>query len=77
MTYPSDAPPGTGATAGSRSGPGTDEHVLALSLGQPEAFSELYARHFAVVYRYVAGRLGPAVITKDFRTYEIKVLRQD
>jgi RNA polymerase sigma factor (sigma-70 family) len=59
VTYPSDAPPGTGATAGSRTGPGTDEHVLALSLGQPEAFGELYARHFAVVYRYVAGRLGP------------------
>jgi hypothetical protein len=59
VTYPSDAPPGTGATAGSRPGPGTDEHVLAISLGQPEAFGELYARHCAVVFRYVAGRLGP------------------
>jgi hypothetical protein len=59
VTYPSDALPGTGATADSRTGPGTDEHVLAISLGQPEAFGELYARHFAVVYRYVAGRLGP------------------
>jgi hypothetical protein len=30
-----------------------------MSLGQPEAFGELYAKHFAAVYRYVAGRLGP------------------
>jgi RNA polymerase sigma factor (sigma-70 family) len=59
VTHPSDAPPGTGATAGSWPDPGTDEQVLALSLGQPEAFGQLYARHFAAVYRYVAGRLGP------------------
>ena len=39
--------------------PGSDEQVLARSLGQPEAFGELYGRHFAAVYRYVAGRLGP------------------
>jgi RNA polymerase sigma-70 factor (ECF subfamily) len=32
--------------------------VLAESLRRPEAFGELYARHFASVYRYVAGRLG-------------------
>jgi RNA polymerase sigma factor (sigma-70 family) len=30
-----------------------------MSLRQPEVFGELYARHFAAVYRYVAGRLGP------------------
>jgi RNA polymerase sigma factor (sigma-70 family) len=30
-----------------------------MSLGQPEVFGEVYARHFAAVYRYVAGRLGP------------------
>jgi hypothetical protein len=59
VTHPSDAPPGTGVTAGTRLDPGTDEHVLASSLGQPEVFGELYARHFAAVYRYVAGRLGP------------------
>lgn len=55
MTYPSDAVPwpGTGL------GPGTDKQVLALSLDRPEAFGELYTRHFAVVYQYVAARLGP------------------
>ena len=59
MTHPSDAPPGTGATAGTWLNAGTDEHILAVSLGQPEVFGELYARHFPAVYRYVAGRLGP------------------
>jgi RNA polymerase sigma factor (sigma-70 family) len=38
-----------------------DEEVLAESLRSPEVFGELYARHFASVYRYVAGRLGPDV----------------
>jgi RNA polymerase sigma factor (sigma-70 family) len=59
VTYPSDAAPGAGAAAGSWLGAGTDEHVLARSLGQPEAFGGLYTRHFAAIYRYVAGRLGP------------------
>jgi RNA polymerase sigma factor (sigma-70 family) len=59
VTHPSDAPPGSGATAGIRLDPGTDERVLAMSLGRPEVFGELYARHFAAIYRYVAGRLGP------------------
>jgi RNA polymerase sigma factor (sigma-70 family) len=59
VTHPSDAPPGTGATAGTWLNAGTDEHILAVSLGQPEVFGELYARHFPAVYRYVAGRLGP------------------
>jgi RNA polymerase sigma-70 factor (ECF subfamily) len=58
MTHPSDAVLGAGAT-GSSPGRGTDEQVLAMSLHQPEVFGELYARHFAAVYRYVAGRLGP------------------
>jgi RNA polymerase sigma factor (sigma-70 family) len=57
MTHPSDAVLGAGA-AGSWPGRGTDEQLLAMSLHQPEVFGELYARHFAVVYRYVAGRLG-------------------
>jgi RNA polymerase sigma factor (sigma-70 family) len=35
--------------------------VLAESLRSPEAFGELYTRHFASVYRYVAGRVGPDV----------------
>jgi len=30
-----------------------------MSLDRPEVFGELYARHFAAIYRYVAGRLGP------------------
>ena len=30
-----------------------------MSRGRPEVFGELYARHFAAVYQYVAGRLGP------------------
>ena len=30
-----------------------------MSMDQPEVFGELYTRHFAAVYRYVAGRLGP------------------
>jgi RNA polymerase sigma factor (sigma-70 family) len=58
MTHPSDAVLGAGAT-GSWPGRGTDEQVLAMSLHQPEVFGELYARHFAVVHLYVAGRLGP------------------
>jgi RNA polymerase sigma factor (sigma-70 family) len=40
---------------------GTDEAVLAGSLACPELFGELYARHFADIYRYVAARLGPDV----------------
>ena len=59
MTHPSDAPPGSGTAAGTGLDPGMDEHVLAMSLDRPEVFGELYARHFAAIYRYVAGRLGP------------------
>jgi RNA polymerase sigma-70 factor (ECF subfamily) len=33
--------------------------VLAESLASPERFGEIYARYFAEIYRYVAGRLGP------------------
>lgn len=40
---------------------GTDEAVLAESLACPELFGELYARHFADIYRYMAARLGPDV----------------
>lgn len=38
-----------------------DEAVLAESLSCPDRFGELYARHFAEIYRYLAGRLGPDV----------------
>lgn len=61
MTHPFDVTPGAGAPPGrwrDRLDRGTDEDVLAESLRLPEAFGELYARHFAPVYRYVAGRLG-------------------
>ena len=67
MSHPFDVVPGAGAPAGpwrdrlDRLGRGTDEEVLAESLRLPDAFGELYARHFASVYRYVAGRLGPDV----------------
>ncbi len=64
MSHPFDVAPGAGAPAGpwrDRLDRGTDEEVLAESLRSPEAFGELYARHFASVYRYVAGRLGPDV----------------
>jgi RNA polymerase sigma factor (sigma-70 family) len=40
---------------------GTDEAVLAESLACPELFGELYARHFADIYRYMAARIGPDV----------------
>ena len=70
MSHPFDVAPGAGAPAGpsrdrldrpDRLDRGTDEEVLAESLRSPDAFGELYARHFAAVYRYVAGRLGPDV----------------
>jgi RNA polymerase sigma-70 factor (ECF subfamily) len=59
VTHPPDAASGPGRAAATRPGTGTDESIVALSLDRPEAFGELYARHFAAVYRYVAGRLGP------------------
>jgi RNA polymerase sigma factor (sigma-70 family) len=64
VTHPFDVARGTGSPAGPRRNhpdSGTDEDVLADSLRSPEAFGELYTRHFASVYRYVAGRLGPDV----------------
>jgi RNA polymerase sigma factor (sigma-70 family) len=54
VTYPSGA-----AQGGTHDG--TDEEMLAESLRRPDAFGELYARHFTAVYRYVAGRLGPDI----------------
>jgi hypothetical protein len=40
-------------------GGGDGETLLAESLSVPERFGELYARYFAQIYRYLAGRLGP------------------
>lgn len=62
MTHPFDVAPGSGIPADpwpDRLDSGPDEEVLAESLRSPEAFGELYTRHFASVYRYLAGRLGP------------------
>jgi DNA-directed RNA polymerase specialized sigma24 family protein len=64
VTRPFDVAPGARPPAGQwrdRLDRGTDEDVLAESLRSPEAFGELYTRHFASVYRYVAGRPGPDV----------------
>ncbi|REE97044.1 RNA polymerase sigma factor [Thermomonospora umbrina] len=38
-----------------------DAADLVRSLDEPERFTAIYDRHFPVVYRYVAGRLGPQV----------------
>ena len=65
MTYPFDVTPGTGVPPGPWLDRDADEDVLAESLRRPEAFGELYARHFASVYRYVAGRLGADVADKS------------
>jgi RNA polymerase sigma-70 factor (ECF subfamily) len=35
-----------------------DAAVLARSVGAPDHFAAIYERHFAEIYRYVAGRLG-------------------
>lgn len=36
----------------------TDADVAARFLRDPEQFTEVHDRHFAAIYRYVAGRLG-------------------
>ncbi len=37
----------------------TDAVVIAASLEQPELFEEIFGRHFDVIYRHVARRVGP------------------
>jgi RNA polymerase sigma-70 factor (ECF subfamily) len=39
----------------------TDAALAAGFLRDPELFTEVHDRYFRVVYRYVAGRLGPQV----------------
>ncbi|MFC4912434.1 RNA polymerase sigma factor [Actinomadura gamaensis] len=36
-----------------------DARIVAASLAEPERFTGVYDRHYAAVYRYVHGRLGP------------------
>jgi len=45
-------------TAGTRV---TDADLAAGFLRDPELFTEVHDRYFAIIYRYVAGRLGPQV----------------
>jgi RNA polymerase sigma-70 factor (ECF subfamily) len=37
----------------------TDAELAARFLRDPELFTEVHERYFVVIYRYVAGRLGP------------------
>ncbi|WP_344834786.1 sigma factor [Actinocorallia longicatena] len=36
-----------------------DADVVRRSLSEPEAFTEIYHRHFEAIHGYLAGRLGP------------------
>ncbi|MBO2465800.1 RNA polymerase sigma factor [Actinomadura violacea] len=49
-----DRPPGREAPAG----PGSDAEVIARSRREPDAFAEIFHRHFAEIHRYAARRLG-------------------
>jgi len=40
---------------------GDEVAALARSLRDPDQFAAIYERHFAEVYRYLAGRLGPGI----------------
>ncbi len=37
----------------------TDAEVISASLDRPELFEEIFGRHFDVIYRHVARRVGP------------------
>ncbi len=37
----------------------TDAEVIAASMERPELFEEIFGRHFNVIYRHVARRVGP------------------
>lgn len=50
MTHLADAPPAADG-----------ERLIAASIRDPDRFTAVYDRYYAVVYRYVAGRLGPQV----------------
>lgn len=46
----------------------TDELLAAEALRQPEAFAELYRRHFIQIYRYHMGRTGRVQDAEDLTT---------
>ncbi|GAA2621018.1 RNA polymerase sigma factor [Actinomadura fulvescens] len=72
MTYPVDAPPDDDRTSESGAAHhahhahnadeipnAEDARLIAASLRDPECFTAVYDRHYTIIYRYVAGRLGP------------------
>jgi RNA polymerase sigma factor (sigma-70 family) len=46
----------------------TDAEVIALSLQDREAFGEIFERHFDVIYRYLARRVG-ADLAQDISSF--------
>lgn len=62
MAYPVDAPPDddrTSESAGAHHAVNAeDARLISESLRDPEQFTAVYDRHYTVVFRYVAGRLG-------------------
>ncbi|QKW39463.1 RNA polymerase sigma factor [Actinomadura sp. NAK00032] len=62
MAYPVDAPPDDDRTsepgAAHRAVNAEDARLISESLRDPERFTAVYDRHYTVIYRYVAGRLG-------------------
>ncbi|MFI0448095.1 RNA polymerase sigma factor [Actinomadura sp. 6N118] len=68
MTYPVDAPPDDDRTSDSGAAHHVhsphhainteDARLISESLHDPERFTAVYDRHYTVIYRYVAGRLG-------------------
>ncbi|MFB4305550.1 RNA polymerase sigma factor [Actinomadura sp. GTD37] len=62
MAYPVDAPPDDDRTSDSGAAHhmvnAEDARLIRESLHDPEQFTAVYDRHYTVVYRYVAGRLG-------------------
>ena len=44
--------------AGRHTGEPDDAAVIARSMRDPDRFAVIYERHFAEIYRYIAGRLG-------------------
>jgi RNA polymerase sigma-70 factor (ECF subfamily) len=47
-----------GNTPASAAQPPSDAALIARSLGEPEVFSTVFDRHFAVIHRYLARRVG-------------------
>jgi len=43
---------------GSTGGGSSDAIIIARSLVEPQAFEEIFSRHYRTIYRYVARRLG-------------------